>query len=154
VEQAGFHIWTGGVREVVGDPDKLKDIPDNELVAAAKQAQERADFTDGDVWEALCRSDPARAFRGLQAQSRADAWPAWAWRPFLWAADKIQDPDDVSLVATLLVDWPEEEFSEITDAASYWLNQKAKILDERLLWPLWDRVEISSPRDIEEANDE
>ena len=129
-EQAGFHIWTGGVTEVVSDPDKLKNVPDNELVAAAKQAQEKADFLEGDAWEMLCRSEPDRALRGLKAQADVGEWPAWAWRPFLWAGDKIEDTDTVCLIAELLLNWPQDEFSEISDTASWWLNQKATVLNE------------------------
>ena len=148
-EQAGFHIWTGGVTEVVSDPDKLKNVPDNELVAAAKQAQEKADFLEGDAWEMLCRSEPDRALRGLKAQADVGEWPAWAWRPFLWAGDKIEDTDTVCLIAELLLNWPQDEFSEISDTASWWLNQKATVLNENLIWPLWDRIEVSSPRDLQ-----
>jgi hypothetical protein len=154
VDQAGFHIWTGDVREVVGDPDKLKDVPDDKLVAAAKQAQQEADFLEGDAWEALCRSEPLRALKGLKAQADVGEWPTWAWRPFLWAGDKIQDADAVYLIAELLLEWPQGEFSEISDTASWWLDQKATVLDEKLLWPLWDRIEVSSHRDAQDPSDE
>lgn len=154
LEQAGFHIWTGEVTKVVGDPDKLKDVPDDKLVAAARRAQEEADFLEGDPWEALCRSEPGRVLKGLKAQADVGEWPTWAWRPFLWAGEKIQDADAVELIAKLLLDWPPGEFSEISDTASWWLDQKATVLDENLLWPLWDRIEVSSPRDVQEAEDE
>jgi len=35
---------------------------------------------------------------------------------------------------------PQENFSEIADAASWWLNQYSKSLSDQLLWPLWDRI--------------
>ena len=98
----------------------------------------------------LCRSEPDRALRGLKAQADVGEWPAWAWRPFLWAGDKIEDTDTVCLIAELLLNWPQDEFSEISDTASWWLNQKATVLDEEILiWPLWDRIEVSSPRDLQ-----
>jgi hypothetical protein len=39
------------------------------------------------------------------------------------------------------LDSPKEQFSEVASAASWWLNEKVKMLDDNLLWPLWDRID-------------
>jgi len=36
-DQAGFHIWHEGPREIRGDPDELKGVADDELVAEARK---------------------------------------------------------------------------------------------------------------------
>jgi hypothetical protein len=77
-EQAGFHIWHTGASGIVGDPDKLKDVADEELVAAAEKVASEADFMEGDAWQALCQSDPHRALRGLEAQAKMGLWSASA----------------------------------------------------------------------------
>ncbi|MDQ2084255.1 hypothetical protein RA307_29050 [Xanthobacteraceae bacterium Astr-EGSB] len=155
-EQAGFHIWTGGARDIVGDPAKLGDISDDKLVSAAKKAAETADFMEGDAWQALCQTEPLRALRGLAAEADKGLWPAWAWRPFLWAAPKIEDLNAPAAIAQLLLRWPLPSFEEIADTASWWINEKAAVLDESLLWPLWDRIADAVPRtaDEEAADDE
>jgi hypothetical protein len=139
-DQAGFHFWHESGDWAVGDPSKLGNIPDADLVPAAKKAADAAEFMDGDPWRALTETDAPRALRGLAAQAFIGEWPVWAWQPFLWAASKLQDVDDVKRVAQLLLEWPKENFPEIATAASSWLNEAAKTLDDDLLWPLWDRI--------------
>ncbi len=140
-EQAGFHIWQESSSAIVGDPEKLKDVRDDQLVDEAKKVAEAADFLEGDAWQALCQTDPQRALRGLEAQAKEGKWQSWAWHPFLWAGQKIQGSDSVARIAQLLLDWPQEQFPAIASAASWWLNEKVKELDDSLLWPLWDRIE-------------
>jgi hypothetical protein len=149
-EQAGFHLWHEGRRAIVGDPAKLKDVPDNQLVDEAKKVADSAGFLDGDAWQALCQSDPLRALRGLEAQAKAGRRQTWALDPFLWAGQKIQDSDSVARIAQLLLEWPTEQFPEISVAASWWLNEKAKTLDDNLLWPLWDRIEQAARQEAKE----
>ena len=140
-EQAGFHFWHGEGGIIVGDPAKLADVPDAELVEAAKKVAGEGPFLSGDSWQALCQSDAPRALRGLIAQSVVGKWPAWAWRPFLWAAGQKELGAESSVsIAGLLLNWPNESFAEIASEASWWVNQKAKELDEVVLWPLWDRI--------------
>jgi hypothetical protein len=156
-EQAGFHIWSGGgARQIVGDPTELKNVPADQLISAAKKAADAAGFLEGDSWEALCQSDPEHALSGLEAQAKAGDWPGWAWRPFLWATQKPKDADDLDAarIARLLSGMPEKQLAEISYVASSWMNERANTLDEKLLWPLWDRIEVASPRETEEAEDE
>jgi hypothetical protein len=152
-EQAGFHIWSEGASAIVGDPAKLEDVDDEQLIPAAKKAADEADFMEGDSWQALCQSDPLRALRGLEAQAKVGHWPAWAWNPFLWATQKVDDVEALATIARLLLLCPKEKFSEISASASWWLDEKTTKLDEALLWPLWDRIEEMVPRDAEEAGD-
>jgi hypothetical protein len=153
-EQAGFHIWTEGSRAIAGDPGKLQGVSDAHLVAEAKRIADRADFMEGDAWQALCQSDPERALRGLEAEVRNHQWPAWAWNPFLWAAHKMDDPVVTARIAQLLLECPKEQFSGIAATGSWWLNEKAKALKDELLWPLWDAIEEATTQEPEEASDE
>jgi len=57
-EQAGFHMWhESGTREHGGNADKLRGVPDGELVAEAGKIAAAADFMEGDSWQGLCLSD-------------------------------------------------------------------------------------------------
>lgn len=153
-EQAGFHIWHSGVRDVVGDPDKLRGFEDDQLIDEAKRLVDTRSPNEGAAWRALCESDPRRAFRGLQAESEAGRWPPWAWDPFLWAGQKIGDRDIETRIAQLLLEWPERQFSQISDSVSWWLKENAKMLDDSLLWPLWDRIEQTGRQEAIEPHDE
>jgi hypothetical protein len=152
-EQAGFHIWHQGGSGIVGDPDNLKDVADEELVAAAEKVASRADFMEGDAWQALCQSDPHRALRGLEAQAKTGLWSASAWDRFLWAAEKIEDPEGVAKIGRLLLEAPAEAFARIASSASWWLNEKARQLGDELLWPLWDRIVDSVSHNVDEDED-
>lgn len=152
-EQAGFHIWMEGASAIVGDAEKLRDVADDELVAAAEKEAADADFLEGDAWQALCQSDPARALRGLKAQASRQLWSPSAWDRFLWAAQKIEDPERIAEIARLLLEAPNELFSKMASSASWWLNDKARGLDDALLWPLWDRIFESVPQTVTEAED-
>ena len=148
-EQAGFHTWGSGVTKVVGDPNTLNGISDGELVASAKRMAAEAGFRGGDPWQALCQSDPLRALRGLEAQAHEHLWSEFAWDPFLWAAEKIKDVESAEKIAQLLLGAPDLLFAKVAASASWWLNESATRLDEALLWPLWDRIAVSVPRNEE-----
>jgi hypothetical protein len=152
-EQAGFHIWTEGSSAIIGDADKLRGVSDDHLVDEAKRAADQADFMEGDAWQALCQSDPERALRGLEAGAEKSQWPAWAWNPFLWAAHKIENPAATARIAQLLLQCPKERFSEIAATASWWLNERTKALDDKLLWPLWDLIEEAVAQQPEETQE-
>jgi hypothetical protein len=153
-EQAGFHIWSRSSGGIVGDPAKLSGVPDAQLISAAKKAAEEADLLEGDAWQALCQTEAPRALCGLAAQAAANQWPEWAWRPFLWAAAKQQNADDVKRIAQLLLEWPKDAFSKVAADASWWLNEAAKTLEENLLWSLWDRIAEACLQEVEDAHHE
>jgi len=143
-EQAGFHIWQGGASWIRGDSKKLQSISDELLIDEAKKVADNADFMDGDHWQALCQSDPQRALRGLEIKAERQEWPVWAWDPFLWAAQKLDDPKSINRTGDLLLKFPEKEFQKLAETASWWLDQKAKALDDAFLWPLWDKIEAAT----------
>ena len=49
-QKAGFHMWHESGSGIIGDPEKLKEVSDNDLVAAAEEADAKAKFFDGDVF--------------------------------------------------------------------------------------------------------
>ena len=152
-EQAGFHSWhSSSSGPIGGNANKLADIDDEKLVGEAMKLAVEADFTEGDDWQALCSSDPDQALRGLDKASFADVWPLKLWRQFLWTNKEYGNPTTENRVAELLLQWRPENFSNISEAASWWLNQHSKALDDQLLWSLWDRIVGSSSIETEEVS--
>jgi len=139
-ERAGFHIWQEGPREIRGDPDKLRGIADDELVAKAREIASVTGFMEGDSWQGLCRSDPDRALRGLAAAAETGDWPPVYWEQLLWSLTAYADAATELTIAQLLLRWPKDRFGEIAAAASSWLHGHAKTLPDELLWPLWDCI--------------
>jgi hypothetical protein len=140
-EQTGFHIWhESGPRRITGDADKLRDVSDDHLVAAARRVAETADFLDGDAWQAICLSDPDRALRALAVIAARSDWPAEFWEQLLWSRKEYAGSDTEGRIAQLLLRWPATTFVSIASAASSWLGEHVKTLDDTLLWPLWDRI--------------
>jgi hypothetical protein len=154
-EKVGFAMWQGGVRGVVGNKDKLASVSDDRLIQAAKTAADEADFMEGDAWQALCQDDPSKAFRGIENAPPAERWYEWAWRPFLWAATKITDPDELNRIVRLLVQWPTSApFEETSSGAAWWMDQVSEKLKAPLLWAVWDLVEQRAPRRVEILNND
>jgi hypothetical protein len=152
-EQAGFHIWHEGGGFIIGNSQKLQNVPVGSLVDEAKKLADTADFMAGDDWQALCQSDPQHALDGLAAKAQNGEWPDWAWDPFLWAAQKLDSPDSIDLAGKLLLTFPDKDFPKIADTASWWLNEKAKALDDTLLWPIWDKIEAATAKEATEQHD-
>lgn len=139
-EQAGFHIWSEGIRGPLGDPEKLAGLPDRELVSEAERLASASTFMDGDAWQALCQSEPDRALHGLQVAASAGRWPVELWRQFLWTPREYAERDSEPCVAELLLTWPVDTFDDIAPSAAWWLRGHTKTLPDGLLWPLWDKV--------------
>lgn len=139
-EQAGFHMWFEGPREVRGDPEKLAGVADNQLVAEARRITATADFMEGDSWQALCLSDPDRALRGLGATAANGDWPQEYWEQLLRSVSAYADAETELEIAQLLLRWPHDGFEKLASAASSWLHGHTKTLPDGLLWPLWDRI--------------
>jgi hypothetical protein len=144
-EQAGFHVWhESGPHDVAGDADKLKDVPDERLVAEARKSATKAAFMDGDLWQGLCLSNPDRALRGLDYAATDGDWPEGFWEQLLWSRTTYADSSTEPRVAQLLIKWPTETFAKVSAAASSWLNERVKTLPDDLLWPLWDKIADAS----------
>jgi hypothetical protein len=151
--QAGFHVWHESGGRIEGDPKKLDGVPDSELVGEAKRLATAADFLDGDNWQALCLSEPDRALRGLDAAANTGDWTPELWQQLLWARKEYAEPGTEQRIAELLLQWPADSFGKIAPAASSWLDDHAKTLDDAVLWPLWDRIADAALADTEDATD-
>jgi hypothetical protein len=153
-EQAGFHVWhETGWRDVVGDANKLKNVPDGNLVSEAKTIAANADFREGDNWQAISLSDPDRALRGLDAAASGGDWTVGFWEQLLWSRTPYADFGTETRIAQLLLGWPADFFAPVSAAASSWLNDHAKTLPNDLLWPLWDRIADASLIEIAGTED-
>ena len=144
-EQAGFHVWLSNNSDsIFGDSNKFLNVGDDNLVDEAIRDAAVSDFLVGDNWQALCLIDPDRAIRGLGKSSLNGNWPQELWRQFLWTNKDYVDPATQNHIAKLLLQCNAQNFSSVSDAASWWLDQHANSLDDHLLWPLWDRIVESS----------
>jgi hypothetical protein len=155
-EQVGFAIWMGPVSPVVGDKEEeLASVSSDKLILAAKKAIDEADFMKGDPWQGLCQSQPAIAFCGIESASESERWHEWAWRPLLWAANKITDVDELNRIASLLARWPESAaFEETASGAAFWMDQVSEKLRAHVLWTVWDLIERRSRRQTEILNND
>jgi len=152
-EQAGFHIWFEGVREIRGDPDKLKGVADGELVAEARKIAAAAGFMGGDSWQGLCQNDPDRALHGLAAAAANGDWFLAYWEQLLWSLSAYADADTELKIAQLLLEWPEDSFGRIAAVGSFWLHGHAKKLPDAVFWPLWDRIADTTLIEAAEVDD-
>jgi hypothetical protein len=153
-EQAGFHVWhESGFRDVVGVAEKLENVPDSKLVSEAKKVALKANFRDGDNWQALCLSDPDRALRGLDAAAAEGDWTTGFWEQLLWSQSAYADSGTETRAAQLLLEWPAGPFALVSAAASSWLHEHAMTLPNDVLWPLWDRIADASLIEATESED-
>lgn len=152
-EQAGFHIWHEGPREIRGDAEKLKGVADRELLTEAKKIAMAAGFMEEDSWQGLCLSDPDRALRGLAAAAVNGDWPPEYWEQLLWSLTAYADAGTELTIAHLLLQWPQDSFDRIAVAGSSWLHRHARTLPDALLWPLWDRIADTTLIESEEVDD-
>lgn len=141
VERIGFWIWDGGSwGGTIGDPEPLRHVPDDLLVETAMRMNEE-EIDPGNAWRALCKVDPDHALRGLVADVDKGNWREAAWRSFLWESKELDQPEDLRTVATMLSNWPDQNFREMADTVSHWLSEKASEIPSEAIWPLWDKIE-------------
>lgn len=141
IERIGFKIWMdGGWTGTIGDPDKLGGVSSDLLVETAMRLEED-EIDAGSAWRALCKTDPARALRGLLADAATDNWRQQAWRPFLWESKALHQQEDLRTIAEAMIAWPDQDFVELSDTASHWLSENASNFDDDHFWPLWDKIE-------------
>ena len=152
-EQTGFGTWTRTERGVVGDPTKLQNIADDQVVAEAMRIDATADFGEGDSWRALCATEPERALRGLEAEARSSRWPTQAWEPFFWECGTISEAEAGTHITRLLIDWPQEKFSEIAHQVSSWLKINHEAVEHDDLWRLWDKLVAATSNEKNAGDD-
>jgi hypothetical protein len=154
-EKTGFVMWQGDVTSVAGNKSEFASVPSNGLIQAAKQLRDETDFMKGDPWQALCQDDASKAFLGISDAPTAERWHEWVWRPFLWAATKITDTDELNGIASLLAKWPKgATFEETSTGAAWWMDQVSEKLKAPLLWAVWDLVEQRAPRQTQVLNND
>jgi hypothetical protein len=154
-DRVGFTMWHGSVTSTVGNEDKLASVSDDQLIEAAKKASAEADFMDGDAWQALAQTNPFKAFLGIENAPAADQWHQWAWRPILWATNKITDPEELNRIARRLVKWPKSApFDEVAPGAAFWMDEVSAKLKAPVLWSVWDLIERRSPRRTEKFDND
>lgn len=152
-EQTGFHVWlsSSGYGEEKNDPGNLQGIDDEQLVGEAMRLDAAADFGDGSE---LCRVEPDRALRGLEAEANFGRYPEKAWHQFLWAQAKFEATSAILRIAKLLIAWPENGFGIIAGSASFWLQENARTIDDADFWQAWDKIFAAVCGDAVEYDDD
>jgi hypothetical protein len=145
-EQAGFDVWHGEATFVGDDASSLDGVPDDNLLARAKELANRREFGVGDSWQSLCRTETPRAIRGLRAAAANGEWPEWAWHPLLWTSFKQKDAQLVEDVARLLLQMPDISFAENVGSVAWWLDEATQTLATNELFRIWDRLALATAK--------
>ena len=139
-EQAGFHSWRESHSGAPGDVAKLAGVADAELVDRALAMDAAEMFGDGNNWYALCRADPSRALRGLQAKALPGARPVAAWERLLWPSGQPMQRDVAQAIAAALLEWPQASLSGVVPSAAAWFEHHIRMLETGVSWQLWDHL--------------
>lgn len=140
-----FSVWRE--RRPVQQPrmDLLGTVPDEQLVEEAYRIQSGYQFQHGDLWFAFCKSDPARALRGLVSESEADSWRHEAWDRLIWAAHQHEDRQFQEALAEQVVRMPGPVLESLGDTIANWYDIKWQNLPELsdasgLRHEVWNRL--------------
>ena len=151
-ERGGFHTWSSGGLGGIGDAARLKDVPDENLVEAAARIDATTDIVEGSSWRALCRTDPDRALRALEAEANAGRWPIEPWTQFFWENFKLSAVDISERIIALILKWPSESFPAVVHVTSSWLTSNFGTVVHEDLWALWDRIFETGLNEEDEAS--
>ncbi|MEW8049939.1 MAG: hypothetical protein AB2801_03535 [Candidatus Thiodiazotropha endolucinida] len=152
-EQAGFQIWHESKNDIDDNSKILNGVLDKDLIDQVEKLKEEAGYLEVNDWGGLFRSNASRALRGLAFQASEKKWPTWAWRSLLQVPENLQEKSEYKLIGRMLLDWPEDTFTEIISNASWWLKESVNNLEDDLIWPLWDRIEGALPKKYERVLD-
>ncbi len=142
VIEHGSHVGWVGRDET---PDAILNLPDNEVVARAKEDQKRnfGSFIEKHSFTGLVKSNPRKALSGLTIAGKAGDYPEAFW------ADMIAElPADISprlrrVFLNRVARLPHEVIVKLRHALSRWLMQhlvKVLAFDEDLGWAVYDHI--------------
>lgn len=139
-----FSVWHGKVRSGPrGHPERLKELPDDELVSEAFRLQQEEYFKESDVWRQFCLIEPQRAFAALKLNGKTGKWPFEGWQGLLTTIEKAPAGFYGDLAA-YLVTVPREVFAQLIDRIAGWLAQLGEKIYEserpERFFDLWDRL--------------
>jgi hypothetical protein len=142
-----FTVWYSSSVGPQGDPNRLAEVPVDQLVERAIKLQKVEAWANKDVWRVLCGADPARALNALSTQADNSNWNVDAWRPFFWEQSEEVTEDVLLKTLKEIERFPPAIFDALADNVVSWLRRQwtnfggivHKIaLDKGLL--LWDRL--------------
>ena len=157
-----FDAWFGEFRELTNDRDisELNAIPEKDLVEKALNLEREDPIHHRQMWSSVCRAEPERAYKALQAQADRGQWNFQAWSDWLFREQPISSRLSVETAQSLL-QMPQEEFESLIQSIGSWLAQTRLILAPKgdIYWRLWDRIALAlagqphGERDADERKD-
>jgi GNAT superfamily N-acetyltransferase len=145
-ERDDFSSWSEERTGEQGDPELLANIPQERLVEEATTVAERDPLNQGEIWRRFCRVEPERAFAGLRAGVGHEDAQGYAWIPYFWTLDDLDEPDLQRQTLDFLIASPDLDLRPFAHAVVNWLERKREALrtlldhDPTPLLALWDRL--------------
>ncbi|MDK2770358.1 MAG: SIR2 family protein [Sphingomonas sp.] len=143
------------------DTRVLAQVPDEELIASAAEAEKSDRIGQSDVWQVLVRDDPGRAFRALLADQGKGQFEAHRWQPLLSQysyQDPAQNPPplpDLAKVIAAVIVGPDDALRTMAYTLVNVIERRAGSPKKRVfsaILRLWDRL-TPLAAEIEEDDD-
>ncbi|MGQ0552998.1 MAG: SIR2 family protein [Planctomycetota bacterium] len=147
-ERAGFHVWHEVMRSSEVSEAWFKDVQDEALVETAERRDSGDRFGDQPSWAALCRADPDKALRGLEALGIQREVPSKHWKEFLWSDGSHGESDRVQRVARCVLAWPDNKLRDLAGDLAFWHDRGGNILPEDDFFAVWDRIYACRGEDV------
>jgi hypothetical protein len=117
-----FHAWLEVGTGTGANVAIANDLPDVNLLSGVRQL-ERDRLDQRNLWNEVCRADPARALRGLVAHSQGGSWDYPALAEFLWVASERAHSEELMRgIVEVLSSLDERAWPDVLDSAAHWLD--------------------------------
>lgn len=126
-----------------GDPEVLRELPDNQVVATALRIRQSDWLQHGDVWRQFCTANPRQALRSILAADGNDRWRSEVISPLLEVARETDDAELQTGIGDLLTGLPSDRVIDVAAAAAWWVWERAKRIaksDDEETLRVWDHV--------------
>ena len=132
----------GGLVRTETDPSALLQEPLSDILTRSQEIRSHVDdlFVQKDPFSGLCEEHPVKAFASLRLAAKADKYPQWAWKTFLYCGTRKDDKAKFKgFIGEALSRMPPEMLASIIHPLSEWLLSACVDLQE--VFPeLYERV--------------
>ncbi len=135
----------GSMERVTEYSSLLKESPETLLQKAKELSGEDFDgLKEKDPFTGLSTDRPDLAFAALVSNARRNDYPEWAWRKFLRAEARKNDPVDLSVqIGNNILKLSDDVLNMIVSYTSDWLLSVSNNLlaqQQELFWQIWERL--------------